>query len=85
MRVGSITKSQIVKRQGGMKMECPVVAGYRGGMGIGGWPLLDAPSECLLCRRLPLLDEVRERVSTEASFSAMLKKREKNGFLPVPE
>jgi len=66
-------------------MECPFVASYRGGIGIGGRALDEAPKECLLCRRLPLLEEVRDCESEDANFSAILKKREKNGFLLDPE
>jgi len=61
------------------------MAGYRVGIGIGGRPLAEAPNECLLCRRLPLLEEVRDCESTDANFSAIWKKREKNGFLLEPE
>ena len=63
------------------EIKCLFVAGYRGEIGIGGRPLLEAPNECLLCRRRPLLEELRDCESTEPNFSAMLKKREKNGFL----
>jgi len=45
--------------------------------------LPEASAECLLCNRLPWL-ELREW-STDANFSAILKKREKNGFLLVLE
>jgi hypothetical protein len=58
-----------------------LAAGYRGGIGICGRPLLEAPNECLLWRRLPLLEDARECESLDVSFSAILKMREKNGFL----
>jgi hypothetical protein len=68
------------KRQDEKKTKSPFVGCYcyRGETGTGGRPLPEAPTECLL-KRLPLVEELRE--STDASFSAMLKKREKNGFL----
>lgn len=58
--------------------------GYRG-TGTDGRPLLEAPDECRLCRRLPLTEELRDCESDDVNFSAILKKRAKNGFLLVPE